>query len=203
MRGRLILIILLSAVAFGFAGLNWSEVTRTTPLSFGILVSEGSVGLVLLTLLAVTLISFLISSGAQETRHQIDYGKTQRTLQAQRDLADNAETSRYTELQKQLDAHLRDNRQREAIAATEFERSLANNQRELRSQLEAMSQLLGTRLREIENRIDGRLSSGATGVTDVNLGPNTTGQGVTTTTQQGVIVPATYDPDETRPHSKL
>ncbi|MDP3618642.1 MAG: hypothetical protein Q8R63_02500 [Ramlibacter sp.] len=203
MRGRLILIILLSAVAFGFAGLNWSEVTRTTPLSFGILVSEGSVGLVLLTLLAVTLISFLISSGAQETRHQIDYGKTQRTLQAQRDLADNAETSRYTELQKQLDAHLRDNRQREAIAATEFERSLANNQRELRSQLEAMSQLLGTRLREIENRIDGRLSSGATGVTSVNLGPHATGPGVTTPTQQSVIVPATYDPDQTRPHSRL
>ncbi|WP_048440671.1 hypothetical protein [Caenimonas sp. SL110] len=147
MRGRLILIIVLSALAFGFAGLNWSEVTRTAPLSFGLVVSEGSVGLVLLTLLAVTLICFLISSGAQETRHQIDYGKNQRTLQVQRDLADKAETSRYIELQKQL---------------------------------EAMSQSLATRLRDIETRIDDRV-----------------------TRVQGVPVATTYDPDATRPHVKL
>ncbi len=201
MRGRLILIIVLSAIAFGFAGLNWSEVTRTTPLSFGILVTDGSVGLVLLTLLAITLISFLISSGAQETRHQIDYGKTQRALQAQRDLADNAETSRYTELQKQLDAHLRDNRQRDSIAATEFEKVMATNQREVRSQLEAMSQLLGTRLREIENRIDGRLTNGAPGVNQRVTAPGqvVNHQGV----NQGVIVPDNYDPEPTRPDIKL
>lgn len=182
MRGRLILIIVLSALAFGFAGLNWSEVTRNTPLSFGILVSDGSVGLVLLSLLAITLICFLISSGAQETRHQIDYGKHQRTLQAQRDLADNAETSRYTELQKQLEAHLRENRQREAIAATEFEKSMVTSQRDLRTQLESISQLLGTRLREIENRIDERMDR----VQTTNATPN-----------------KTYDPDATRPHVKL
>ncbi|MBC7604376.1 MAG: hypothetical protein H7255_17170 [Ramlibacter sp.] len=157
MRGRLILIVILSVLSFGFAALNWSELVATVPLSFGLMVTQGSVGLVLLTLLAVTLVCFLVASATQETRHLIDYGKHQRTLQEQRDLAEKAETSRYTLLQKQLDTHLSDNRQREAIAASEFEKSMVTSQRELRSQLDAMNQMLATRLREIETHIDARI----------------------------------------------
>ena len=168
MRGRLILIVILSLLAFGFAALNWSEVVHTAPLSFGVLITDASVGLVLLTLLAVTLICFLIASATQETRHMIDYGKHQRTLQAQRDLAEKAESSRFTELQKQMEAHLRDSRQREAITSTEFEKSMLASHRELRSQIEAMNQMLATRLRDMESRIDRVHGSQGVGtVTDV------------------------------------
>ena len=154
MRARLIFIVVIAVLAFGFAGLNWSEVTRAVPLSFGVLITDGSVGLVLLALLALTLVTFLIASTLQETRHHIDYGKHQRTLQAQRDLAEKAETSRFVELQRQMEAHLRDSRQRESIASTEFEKSMMTSHRELRSQIESMNQMLTTRLRDMESRID-------------------------------------------------
>ena len=154
MRARLIFIVVVAVLAFGFAGLNWSEVTRAVPLSFGVLISDGSVGLVLLSLLALTLITFVVASTVQETRHHIDYGKHQRTLQAQRDLADKAELSRFTELQKQMETHLRDNRQREGIVATEFEKSMVTSHRELRTQIESMNQMLATRLHDMESRIE-------------------------------------------------
>ncbi|WP_395684949.1 hypothetical protein [Caenimonas koreensis] len=157
MRGRLILIVILSVLAFGFAALNWSEVVQTAPLSFGIFITEASAGLVLLTLLAVTLICFLVASATQETRHLIDYGQNQRALQAQRDLADKAETSRYVELKKQLEQHLRDNKERDAVATTELQRSMLVSQQEVRSQVETLSQVLLARLREIEMRLDERL----------------------------------------------
>ena len=82
---------------------------------------------------------------------------THKTLQAQRDLAEKAEASRFTDLRQQLDTHLRENRQRESIVASEFEKAMVQNQRELRSQLDAINRTLDGRLNELESRLDARL----------------------------------------------
>ncbi|MCY7317291.1 MAG: hypothetical protein LH617_00935, partial [Ramlibacter sp.] len=77
-------------------------------------------------------------------------------LQAQRDLADKAEASRFTDLRQHLDSTLKDLHQREAIAATELEKAVADGQRELRTQLDLMNRTLATRLAEIDSRLDTR-----------------------------------------------
>ncbi len=156
MRARLIFIVVAILLVAGFAAQNWPEFNRSTPLSFGLILAEAPLGLILLGLLVLTLTFFLISSAAQESRHLLEHRRYTKALEAQRDLADKAEASRFTDLRQHIDTNLRDNRQRDGITSTEFEKSMLQSQRDLRSQLEQMNQTLATRIGELESRIDSR-----------------------------------------------
>lgn len=157
MRARLVYIVLALIVVGGVAALNWTEFNRIEPMSFGLFTTEGSVGLFMLAAFGLTILVMLLSSAVQESRYMMESNRHAKALQAQRDLADKAEASRFTELRQYLDTHLRDNRQREALAATEFERAMVQSQRELRAQLETLSRSLDARLAGLEGRIDTRL----------------------------------------------
>ena len=157
MRARLLFLILAILLVAGFAAQNWPEFLRTSPLMFGVVQEEAPLGLIMLAALGVTLLVFLLSSAMQESRFLLESNRHARSLQAQRDLAEKAEASRFTELRQQLDAHLRDNRQRESIVSTEFEKAVMQNQRELRNQLDQINRTLDARLGELEGRIESRL----------------------------------------------
>jgi hypothetical protein len=156
MRARLIFIVVAILVVAGFAALNWAEFTRPTPLSFGVLSATVPLGTVMLTFMAIILAVFLISSATQESRHLLEHRRHTRALQAQRDLAEKAEASRFTDLRQHLDTHLTETRQRTAIASTEFEKTVMQSQRELRAQLEQMNQALLARISELESRLGPR-----------------------------------------------
>ena len=157
MRGRLLFILLAIVVVGGFAALNWPEVTRTMPLNFGVTTANASVGGVLLTAFGVTLLVFLISATMHESRNLLEWNRHSKALQAQRDLAERAETSRFTDLRQHIDTMLRERHQRDAIAANEFEKSMVQSQRELRNQLEQMHRTLVAQLGDLERHIDARL----------------------------------------------
>jgi len=157
MRARLVFIVAAILLVGAFAALNWSEFMRMSPLSFGGAVSEAPLGFIMLCILGVTLLAFLISSAAQESRNLADYGRHARALEAQRELADRAEASRFTDLRTHMETLLRENRQREAIAATEFEKAIVQSQRDIRTQLEQMNQAMATQLRDFETRFDSRI----------------------------------------------
>ena len=72
MRTRTILLVVAILVVAGFAALNWSEMVRSTPLSFGILVTDAPLGLILLGLLFLTLLLFLGSAAAMRTQTLMD-----------------------------------------------------------------------------------------------------------------------------------
>src|SRR6185369_8746151 len=109
-------------------------------------------GLIMLAVFGVTLLVFLFSSAMQESRHLVESNRHHKTLQAQRDLAEKAETSRFTDLRQQLDTHLRENRQRESVVASEFEKAMMQHQRELHSQLDTINRTLDARFNELESR---------------------------------------------------
>ena len=156
MRARLIVRLAAILLVAGFAALNWSEFLRPTPLSFGLFIMGAPLGLIMLGVLTVTLIAFLISSIHTQTVSLLDSRQHAKALQAQRDLADKAEASRFTDLREHLDAQMREIHQRETVAAAELEKAVAQGQRELRSQLELMNRTLASRLAEIEGRVDAR-----------------------------------------------
>lgn len=153
MRGRIVFIVIAALVVGAIAALNWPEFTRAEPLSFGIVTASVPLGLVLLTLIAIVLAVFLVSSAIQESRYLLDHRRHSRALQAQRELAEKAEASRFTDLRQHLDTHLREVRHRDQVVATEFEKRLMNTHNELRAQLERMHQMLATRLSDIESRL--------------------------------------------------
>ena len=161
MRARILLLVLAILAVAAFAVQNWHEFTRTSTLTFGVLQAEAPLGLILLTLLGVAVVVFLAGAGAIRTQSLMESRRQAKALHAQRELADKAEASRFTDLRQMLDAHLRDTRQRETLVNTELDKTMAQHQRELRNQLEQMYHLLTSRLAEIERRIDnGRVQRG-------------------------------------------
>jgi uncharacterized integral membrane protein len=154
MRARLIFILAAILLLAAFAAMNWSEFNRVTPLSLGPITFQAPLGLILLVVLGITLAVFLVSSATQEARYLMEHRRHAKALEAQRVLADTAEASRFTDLRQYLDTHLRENRQREAIADTEFEKAMVQSQRELRAELEQMNKTLAAHLGAIDSRLD-------------------------------------------------
>lgn len=156
MRTRTILLVVAILLVAGFAALNWSEIVRPSPLSFGVAVMDAPLGLLLLAVLAVTLLAFLASTAAIRTRSLMDYRSHQKELEAQRTLADKAEASRFLELRQHLDTHLRELREREGIAHSEFEKVMLANRREMQNQMEQVNRTVAARLNELEHRLEAR-----------------------------------------------
>jgi DNA anti-recombination protein RmuC len=157
MRARLVLLLVAILLVAGFAALNWAEFMRPTSLNFGVFSTDVPLGAILLGLLAVALLLFLVSSAAANARMNATENRYHRELQAQRDLAEREETSRFTQLRQHFDDHLRESRQRDAVASTEFEKTILQSHRDLRTQLEQIQHTMATRLGELESRLDGRL----------------------------------------------
>ena len=156
MRTRTTLLVVAILLVAGFAALNWSEIVRPTPLSFGLMVMDAPLGLILLAMLGLTLVLFLAASAAMRTQSLLDYRTHQKTLEAQRDLADKAEASRFTDLRQHLDTHLKEMRERDAIATSEFDKAMLQSRREVQTQMEQMNRMLSARLNEMEQRLAGR-----------------------------------------------
>jgi hypothetical protein len=157
MRARLVYIVVAAIVVCGIAALNWPEVTRTTHLNFGLAAADAPLGAILFGAFLLTLVVFLLSSAVTESRHMLLWNRHNRELQTQRDLAERAETSRFTDLRQHMDNTLRETRQRDTIASREFEKSMLQSHRELRTHLENMSRALMARLGELESRFGGRV----------------------------------------------
>jgi uncharacterized integral membrane protein len=152
MRARLVLLMLAILLVAGFAAQNWSEIMRPTTLNLGVITTEAPLGLILLTALGIAVLVFIAATASLRTRSLIESRQQSKALHAQRDLAERAEASRFTDLRQMLDTHLRENR----AGSPDLEKALVQHQRELRNQLEQMYHLLTSRLTEIERRIDPR-----------------------------------------------
>jgi len=153
MRGRIAFILLAVLVTGIVAALNWSEFTRPEPLSFGLFTASVPVGVTMLVLMGIVLAVFLVSSAIQESRYLLDHRRHTRALHAQRELAEKAEASRFTDLRQHLDNHLRETRHREGMMATEFEKRLLQSHHELRAQVERMHQMIAARLDALDTRV--------------------------------------------------
>lgn len=157
MRSRAVILIVAILLIAGFAALNWAEIIRPSQVWFGPFLMDAPLGAILLGLLALAVVIFAVSAGALRTQSLVESRQHFKTLEAQRDLADRAEASRFTDLRQHLDAKLNELRERDAIAATEFEKSVVQSQRELRTQLEQVNRTIAARLTELEHRLDSRL----------------------------------------------
>ena len=171
MRTRSTVLIVAILLVAAFAALNWGEMVNPTDLSFGLFVTKAPLGLILLGLLALTLVLFLLSTAAMRTQSLMESRQHHKTLEAQRELADKAEASRFVDLRQHMDTQLRELRERDAISSAESEKSRMEAQREIRNQLEQMNRSLSARLNEIESRLDGRTGGAPVPVTTVRTAP--------------------------------
>jgi uncharacterized integral membrane protein len=100
-----VLLVVLALIAL-FAAMNWTAFVVPTTLSFGVGQVQAPLGLIMLGLLAVLTTLFLLYVVYLQTTVIFEWRRHQKELQAQRELADLAEASRFTELRAHVDQRL-------------------------------------------------------------------------------------------------
>lgn len=90
----------------GFALINWNAFSALTPLSLGVSTVQAPLGLIMLGLVAFLCVLFTVWVVSLQANSLMDSRRQTKELQAQRDLADRAEASRFTELRGELMARL-------------------------------------------------------------------------------------------------
>ena len=158
----IVFVVILGAIG-ALAALNWETFTTPTDLWLGVTTVHAPVGMVMLGLCAVllafflTFIIYLQSSVLQEARRHA------RELQVNRELAEQAETSRFTELRRFIEAELqvRDTQNNEARAA--MMARLDKLDASIATIVDQTGNSLAAQIGEIEDRLvrDGKAGAGA------------------------------------------
>lgn len=156
MRIRTIVLIVAIALMAGFAALNLDEFTRPSLLSLGFTTVQAPLGLVLLVLLVAALLVFLATTLYIQSAHLLETRQTSRELHAQRELADKAEASRFTELRSYLEAQAVAANQREATHATVLTERLAQTQQAIAVKIDQSGNTLAAYIGELEDRLESR-----------------------------------------------
>jgi uncharacterized integral membrane protein len=148
MRARTFIALLVIALITAFVILNWVAFTTPTTLSLGFRDFEAPVGLVMLGLLALVVLGFAAYMALWQGTILVETRRHSKELHAQRELADQAEASRFTELRSAMQAEF----------VTVVDR-LGQAQEALRQEMRDSSNSLAATIGEIEDRLtrQGRL----------------------------------------------
>jgi hypothetical protein len=111
MRSLLIVVVLAGLVAFVAA--NWNTFLASTTLSLGVTTVEAPLGLLMLILLGALTLGFIAFTAYMQTSAVRESRRSSREVHTQRELADRAEASRFTELRTFLESQLQQMHARE------------------------------------------------------------------------------------------
>ncbi len=154
MRLRTLLLIVFILLLAGFVVLNLGEFTRPSVLNLGLSTIEVPLGLVMLLLLIVLAVGFLANALYTQSKNMLENRTHTRELTAQRDLADKAEASRFTELRSFLESQAQEERQREAVMDTVLEARFQAQEKVLLARMEQMDNAMAAYMGELEDRLE-------------------------------------------------
>ena len=97
----------LVAILIGlFAALNWAVISQSTTLNLGLMQVQGPLGVVLLGLTVLLAVVFVVYVLYMQTAMLLDSRRQAKDMEEQRNLADQAELSRFTELRAYMQGEL-------------------------------------------------------------------------------------------------
>ncbi len=153
MRLPTVLTLIALAVVIAFVALNWSALIAPTELSLGLTTVRFPLGVLMLILLALLAGSFLVYVLYLHGSVLLEARRNAKELQHQRDLADAAEASRFTQLREYLAAELL----KQSQASIERRDALLNRidhlEAELRAAIEQNGNSLAAYIGELEDRV--------------------------------------------------
>jgi uncharacterized integral membrane protein len=148
-----LLLIIVGAITI-FAALNWSAFTAPTTLSLGFSDVQAPLGLVMLGLTVFLTTLFLVFIVYLQTSVLLEARRHAKELHANREIADQAEASRFTDLRGYLEAELQRVSERDAEARTAVLARIDEIDRDLRSTIEQTGNTLAAYIGELEDRLD-------------------------------------------------
>lgn len=149
-------VVLLAVLAFVvlFAAVNWSVIMAPTTVSLIVADVQAPLGLLLLGITVLMTALFLVFVVYLQTSVLLDARRHSKELQAQRELADKAEASRFTDLRAYLDTELRRIGDQVAESRTVINARLDQVERELRTAVDQSGNTLAAYIGELEDRLE-------------------------------------------------
>ena len=156
---RTLLILLVLGAVTIFAAINWKAFTAPTTLSLIFASVEAPLGLILLAIVGVLTLLFLLYVVYLQSSVLVESRRNARELQAQRELAEQAEVSRINQLRSFLESELLRLGERSEESKVVVLAKLEALERELASVIQQSGNTLAAYIGEIEDRLE-RASSG-------------------------------------------
>lgn len=153
MKAPTLLLLVVLALIVVFAAVNWSVIMAPTTVSVIVADIQAPLGLLLLGITVMITALFLIFVVYLQTNVLLDARRHSRELQAQRELADKAEASRFTDLRGYLDLELRKLGEQVAESRLGVIGRVDLAQQDLRTTIEQSGNTLAAYIGELEDRI--------------------------------------------------
>ncbi|HKB82726.1 MAG TPA: LapA family protein [Burkholderiales bacterium] len=153
MKAPTLLLLVILALIVIFAAVNWSVITAPATVSLLVTDVQAPLGLIMFGLTALVTVLFLIFAVYLQTAVLLDARRHSRELQAQRELADQAEASRFTDLRGFLETELRKLAAQIADTQTGVTAQLEQAEQELRTAIEQSGNSLAACIGELEDRL--------------------------------------------------
>ena len=106
MRLRSLALLVVAVLIALFAVLNWAVISQNTSLNLGVVQVQGPLGVVLLGLTVLLAVVFVVYVLYMQTAMLLDSRRQAKDMEVQRNLADQAELSRFTELRAYMQGEL-------------------------------------------------------------------------------------------------
>ena len=148
---RTILILFTVGAVALFAALNWSAFTAPTSLHFGFGTVDAPLGLIMLGFTVFLALLFLIFVTYLQTTILLEGRRHTRELQSQRELVEQAESSRYSQLRQYLEIELQKHVQQSAQERADVLARLDQMERELRGAIEQSTNTLAAYVGEVDD----------------------------------------------------
>ena len=149
----LLLLLVLGAIAT-FAAVNWGPFTAPTTLSLVFASVQAPLGLIMLGLAAILTVLFLIFVVYLQASVIIETRRHSREIRAQRELAEQAESSRFSELRAFLEGELPKLSSQTADLKADVQARLDRLDENLRSAVEQAGNTLSAYIGELEDRLE-------------------------------------------------
>ena len=156
MRVRTIALVFAIVVIAAFVALNVDEFTRVSALSLGYTTVQASLGLVMLALLVAAAVIFLGAMIYMQSSNLLETRTYARELNTQRELADKAEASRFTELRHYLEVQTAAQQRREQATEQVWSERFAAQNKLLLGRLEQSDNSVAAYMGQLEDRIERR-----------------------------------------------
>lgn len=163
MNLRSLFLFLALGLTAAFTALNWTTIIAPSELSFGITSVQLPLGLAMLGFLALLTAAFLVFLIYMQTSALLDTRRHSRELHANRELADQAEASRFTELRTYLEAELAKQEAGSGASSAALLERIDQLDLELRSAIEQSGNTLAAYIGELEDRFSRTGTQGSDG----------------------------------------
>ncbi len=154
----LFLLVVLGVLAI-FTVLNWSAFMTPTTLSLLFATVQAPLGLVMLVVTGLLAALFLLYVAYMQSTVILETRRSARELHAQRQLADEAEASRFTELRAFLESRISKLEGDVALAKSAAQSGLDRLSTEMRATIEQSGTVLTAYIGEVEDRLERKMGA--------------------------------------------